>query len=111
MSAVIVRTIDQRPAPGSMIKPGELIDVLDMALTLSDRRIYNLLIANAWDKIGDDTIHCIAKTDLRGNHEGGERLADGVVQKASFPGNTGNRYSFEGERTSRFGCYPDLIHA
>ncbi len=76
MSAV--RTIDQRPAPGSMIKPGELIDVLDMALTLSDRRIYNLLIANAWDKIGDDTIHCITKADLRGNHEGGERLADSI---------------------------------
>jgi len=35
MSSVAIRTIDQRPAPGSMIKPGELIDVLDMALTLS----------------------------------------------------------------------------
>ncbi len=78
MSAAVVRTIDQRPAPGSMIKPGELIDVLDMALTLSDRRIYNLLIANAWDKIGDDTTHCIAKADLRGTHEGGERLADSI---------------------------------
>jgi hypothetical protein len=42
-----------------MIKPGELIDVLDMALTLSDRRTYNLLIANAWDKISEDTTHCI----------------------------------------------------
>jgi plasmid replication initiation protein len=61
-----------------MIKPGELIDVLDMALTLSDRRTYNLLIANAWDKIGEDTTHCIGKADLRGNHEGGERLADSI---------------------------------
>lgn len=78
MSVVVVRTIDQRPAPGSMIKPGELIDVLDMALTLSDRRTYNLLIANAWDKISDDAMHCIAKADLRGNHEGGERLADSI---------------------------------
>lgn len=78
MTSAIVRTIDQRPAPGSMIKPGELIDVLDMALTLSDRRIYNLLIANAWDKIGDEATHCIAKADLRGNHEGGERLADSI---------------------------------
>lgn len=78
MSSAVVRTIDQRPAPGSMIKPGELIDVLDMALTLSDRRIYNLLIANAWDKIGEDTTHCIAKADLRGTHEGGERLADSI---------------------------------
>jgi plasmid replication initiation protein len=78
MTATIVRTIDQRPAPGSMIKPGELIDVLDMALTLSDRRTYNLLIANAWDKIGEDTMHCIAKADLRGNHEGSERLTDSI---------------------------------
>jgi plasmid replication initiation protein len=77
MSA-IVRTIDQRPAPGSMIKPGELIDVLDMALTLADRRIYNLLIDYAWDRIGDDTMHCIAKADLRGSHEGTERLADSI---------------------------------
>ena len=60
MSAV-ARTIDQRPAPGSMIKPGELIDALDMTLTLADRRIYNLLIANAWDHIGDDMTHCIAQ--------------------------------------------------
>jgi plasmid replication initiation protein len=61
-----------------MIKPGELIDVLDMALSLNDRRIYNLLIANAWDKISEDKTHCIAKADLRGNHEGGERLADSI---------------------------------
>jgi plasmid replication initiation protein len=72
------RTIDQRPAPGSIIKPGELIDVLDMALTLVDRRIYNLLIANAWDRIGDDITHCIAKADIRGTHEGSERLADSI---------------------------------
>lgn len=78
MSVAVVRTIDQRPAPGSMIKPGELIDVLDMALTLVDRRIYNLLIANAWDRIGDDVTHCITKVDLRGSHEGGERLADSI---------------------------------
>lgn len=78
MAPAIARTIDQRPAPGSMIKPGELIDVLDMALTLADRRIYNLLIANAWDRIGQDVMHCIAKVDLRGSHEGGERLADSI---------------------------------
>lgn len=78
MTTALARTIDQRPAPGSIIKPGELIDVLDMALTLADRRIYNLLIANAWDRVGEDVMHCIAKADLRGNHEGGERLADSI---------------------------------
>lgn len=74
----LARTIDQRPALGSMIKPGELIDVLDVALTLADRRTYNLLIENAWERIGDDMMHCIPKTELRGNHEGGERLADSI---------------------------------
>lgn len=78
MPLPVIRTIDQRPAPGSMIKPGELIDVLDMTLTLADRRIYNLLIANAWDRIGEDVMHCIAKADLRGTHEGSERLADSI---------------------------------
>jgi len=33
-----------------------------------------------------------------------------VVQKVPFPGNTGNRQSFDGKGISRFGCYPDLNH-
>jgi hypothetical protein len=61
-----------------MIKPGELIDVLDMSLTLADRRIYNLLIENAWERIGEDVTHRIPKAELRGSHEGGERLADSI---------------------------------
>jgi hypothetical protein len=33
----------------SIVKPGELIDVVEMTpLTLQDRRIYNELIGNAW---------------------------------------------------------------
>jgi plasmid replication initiation protein len=73
-----LRTIDQRAAPGSIVKPGELIDVLDMDLTLTDRRIYNLLLSAAWERIGEDTLHSIPKADLRGTHEGLERLADSV---------------------------------
>jgi plasmid replication initiation protein len=73
------RTLDQLPAPGSIIKPGELIDVLDMSLTLVDRRVYNLLMANAWERIDDaDRTHCIAKAELRGTHESDDRLADTV---------------------------------
>jgi len=30
-------------------------------LTLADRRIYNLLIANAWERIGEPIIHRISK--------------------------------------------------
>ena len=45
------KTLDARPDHGSMIKPAELIDVIEISpLTLTDRRIYNTLIANAWDR-------------------------------------------------------------
>jgi Initiator Replication protein len=74
-----IRTLDQRPAPGSIIKPGELIDVMDMSLTLVDRRVYNQLIAHAWNRIDDtERTHCIAKADLRGTHESDDRLAETV---------------------------------
>src|SRR3546814_6984250 len=33
---------------GEIVKPGELVDIVELSpLTLADRRIYNLLIANA----------------------------------------------------------------
>ena len=51
-----IRTLDQKgrgnpfdPANyGEIVKPGELVDIVELnPLTLADRRIYNLLIANA----------------------------------------------------------------
>ncbi|WP_197709278.1 hypothetical protein, partial [Escherichia coli] len=43
---------------GEIVKPGELVDIVELSpLTLADRRIYNLLIANAWDRIGEPVIH------------------------------------------------------
>jgi hypothetical protein len=61
------KTLDARPSPGTMIKPGELIDIVEISpLTLSDRRIYNMLIAGAWDQIDQPVTHSIAKKDLRG---------------------------------------------
>ena len=47
-----VRTINIEPDEHMLIKPGELIDIVELSpLTLQDRRIYNLLILNAWDSI------------------------------------------------------------
>lgn len=79
MAEKMTRTLDQRPSPGSIIKPGELIDVLDMTLTLTDRRIYNVLVANAWDRIADaERVHQIQKAELRGTHNSGERITDSI---------------------------------
>lgn len=46
-----MKTLDLTPTSGEMIKPKELIDIRGSGpLTLADRRIYNLLIENAWGK-------------------------------------------------------------
>src|SRR3546814_4761622 len=43
---------------GEIVKPGELVDIVELSpLTLADRRIYNLLIANAWERISEPVIH------------------------------------------------------
>lgn len=60
-------------------KLGELIDIKEISpLTLTDRRIYNLLIANAWDRITEPVEHVIDKSDLRGTHNGNERIEDSI---------------------------------
>jgi hypothetical protein len=73
-------TIQQKPSRDGFVKPGELIDIRAGAeLSLQDRRIFNLLIENAWSQIGEDVTHRIAISRLRGpRHRGGERVADSV---------------------------------
>lgn len=49
----------------SIVKPEELVDIVEMTpLTLQDRRIYNLLIGNAWNNITTKTRHVIARQEL-----------------------------------------------
>lgn len=76
----LARTLDAKPNGVSIVKPGELVDVVEMSpLTLNDRRIFNLLLANAWDRIGDAGGHAIAKHDLKlSSHKGTDRLADSI---------------------------------
>lgn len=63
------------------MKPGELVEVRAGAkLSLHDRRIFNLLIENAWSEIGENKTHRIAIGKLRGPlHKGGEMVADSVT--------------------------------
>lgn len=49
----------------SIVKPEELVDIVEMTpLTLQDRRIYNLMLGNAWNNITSRTKHIITRQDL-----------------------------------------------
>src|SRR5512147_2578466 len=72
-------TIDARPDSISMVKPGEMIDVIEMSpLTLTDRRIYNLLIENAWEAIDQPVTHTIELRALRGSRDANDRVGDSI---------------------------------
>ena len=73
------KTADAPVSETTLVKPGELIDIAEVTpLTLYDRRVFNLLLQNAWENIREDVEHKIEKTDLRGSHAGNERLEDTI---------------------------------
>ena len=75
----VSRTIDQPVTDSHLVKPGELVDVVEMTpLTLADRRIYNLLLAHAWDNIEKPITHTIAKASLRGTHNVNDRVGESI---------------------------------
>ena len=64
---------------GSVLKPGELIDIVEMTpISLTDRRIYNLLIDNAWESLDQPVEHCVPKKDLRGSHNVNDRVGQSI---------------------------------
>jgi hypothetical protein len=68
-------------AYSEIIKPGELVDIVELSpLTLTDRRIYNLLIANAWERINEPIVHRISKAALKGSHQGNERIESSLLR-------------------------------
>jgi hypothetical protein len=71
--------LDPNDPTGSMVKPAELVDVVELTpLTLVDRRTYNLLLALAWDRIDEDVEHAVPKAALRGTHESNDRMVDTI---------------------------------
>jgi len=75
------RTIDQRPNGDDFAKARELIEIRGTGeLSLQDRRVMNLLYANAGTKLCDDVMHVISIAELRGSHKGGERVKDSILQ-------------------------------
>ena len=78
------RTIEARPNAESLVKPGELVDLVEVTpLTLADRRIYNQLLENAWDAIDKPVTHVIAKADLRGSHNSNDRVGESIERLMS----------------------------
>lgn len=74
------RTVEQKPDDRGFPKAGELIEITGTgALTLHDRRVFNLLITAAWSQILDDVEHRVPIRDVRGPHKGRERVKDSVL--------------------------------
>ncbi|RYF52049.1 MAG: RepB family plasmid replication initiator protein [Cytophagaceae bacterium] len=72
-------TLAQRDNSDGFVKAGEMIEVKNTsALTLHDRRVLNLLIRHAAEKIADDCEHVIPMRELRSSHKGGERVRDSI---------------------------------
>ena len=80
-SRVAFRTVDQKPHGDDFAKARELIEVRGTgALSLHDRRVMNVLYANAGTQLCDDVEHVIAISELRGFHKGGERVKDSILR-------------------------------
>jgi hypothetical protein len=78
------RTLDARPSADSLIKPGELVDLIEVTpLSLNDRRIYNQLLENAWDAIDKPVSHIISKAALRGKHNSNDRVGESLERLMS----------------------------
>lgn len=78
------RTVDARPSRESLVKPGELVDLIEVTpLTLTDRRIYNQLLENAWEAIEKPVVHVISKAELRGSHNSNDRIGESIERLMS----------------------------
>lgn len=67
-------------AYGPIIQSGNVSDIryVSAELNLSDRRIYNLLLANAWDNIGNPVPHPIHLHELRSGNNDNVRPRDSL---------------------------------
>jgi hypothetical protein len=75
------RTIDQKPTPEDFAKARELIEIRGTGtLSLQDRRVMNVLYANAGQRLCDEVDHVIAIAELRGAHKGSERVKDSIIR-------------------------------
>ena len=78
---MIFKTIDQKQKGDEFAKARELIEIRGTGgLSLQDRRVMNVLYANAGHRLCDDVMHVISIAELRGTHKGGERVKDSIIR-------------------------------
>ena len=72
-------TLKARATDYSLVKPGELIDIVELTpLKLHDKRLFNEMLANAWENIGENKEHRIHKSDIRAIDKNLIRLEESV---------------------------------
>ena len=75
------RTIELKPSKGEMLKPSELIELKGTGkLTLEDRRLFNLLIENAWGPMLAEpgAWFEVNTTDIKTDGESNSRLRSSI---------------------------------
>jgi hypothetical protein len=74
------KTLNQRQTDTHIVKPAELIEIREISesLTLADRRIFNMLLANAWDNIKEPVFHTIRLHELRSSNQDNSRPRDSI---------------------------------
>lgn len=78
---MLIKTIEQKPSGDEFAKARELIEIRGTGtLSLQDRRIMNVLYANAGGQLCDEVNHVIGIAELRGSHKGGERVKDSILR-------------------------------
>ena len=78
---MVFKTIDQKSNGDEFAKARELIEIRGTGtLSLQDRRVMNVLYANAGHQLCDEVNHVIGISDIRGSHKGGERVKDSILR-------------------------------
>lgn len=78
---VLHLTIEQKPNAEDFAKARELIEIRGTGeLSLLDRRVMNILYANAGARLCDEVAHTISYAELRGAHKGSERVRDSILR-------------------------------
>jgi hypothetical protein len=77
-------TLNAKVTDFSLVKPGELIDVIELTpLKLIDKRLFNELLANAWEEIEEGKEHRISKKLLKSMDKNLDRLGESLTRLQS----------------------------
>ena len=73
------KTLQAKVSEHSLVKPSELIDIVELTpLKLQDKRLFNEMLAAAWENIGENKEHSIHKKSLTITDGHLERIEESV---------------------------------